>query len=51
MEPAIIVKDGDAVAAYALIVPVASRALVPELFPLFAGLNLFDYKDRPIGPI
>jgi ribosomal protein S18 acetylase RimI-like enzyme len=49
LEPSIIVKDNDELAGYALVMPRACSAIVPELVPMFDGLNTINYKNRPLA--
>jgi RimJ/RimL family protein N-acetyltransferase len=49
LEPSIIVKDNDILAGYALVMPRACSAIVPELLPMFDGLNAITYKNRPLA--
>ncbi|GAC1594664.1 MAG: hypothetical protein NVS3B8_08270 [Chitinophagaceae bacterium] len=48
IEPGVIVKENDVLAGYALVLPAACSAVVPELFSLFAGLNKLAYKGNPL---
>lgn len=49
LEPSIIVKDGDVLAGYALVMPQACSTIVPELLPLFAGLKALSYNNKPLS--
>ncbi|MFT3933815.1 MAG: GNAT family N-acetyltransferase [Chitinophagaceae bacterium] len=48
IEPSIIVKDGDTLAGYALVMPKACSTIVPELLSLFEDLEKLDYKGKPL---
>jgi len=48
LEPSIIVKDGDVLAGYALVMPQACSNMVPELFTLFEGLKKLSYRSKPL---
>ncbi|MEO5681786.1 MAG: GNAT family N-acetyltransferase [Chitinophagaceae bacterium] len=48
MEPSIIVKDHDAVAGYALVMPKECSTIIPELFTLFEGLDKLHYKGKAL---
>jgi len=47
-EPSIIVKDDEVLAGYALVMPTACSAIIPELLSLFEGLKKLDYKSKSI---
>ena len=49
LEPSVIVKDNDTLAGYALVMPKECSAIVPELLPLFAGLEKLSYKNKPLN--
>ncbi|MEO6314077.1 MAG: GNAT family N-acetyltransferase [Chitinophagaceae bacterium] len=49
IEPSIIVKAGALLAGYALVMPRECRNIVPELLPLFAGLDELFYKNKPLA--
>ncbi len=49
LEPSILVKDGDELAGYALVMPQACSSIVPELLPLFAGLKDLSYQMKPLS--
>jgi hypothetical protein len=49
LEPSIIVKDDDVLAGYALVMPKECSGLVPELYSMYAGLNKFIYKGKPLS--
>jgi ribosomal protein S18 acetylase RimI-like enzyme len=49
IEPSIIVKDNEELAGYALVMPKECSTIVPELFPLFAGLEILEYKGKPLN--
>lgn len=48
IEPSIIVKDDDVLAGYALVMPKECSSIVPELFPMFAGLEKLAWKEKPL---
>ncbi len=48
LEPSVIVKDGEQLAGYALVMPRECGTIVPELFSLYAGLEKLSYKNRPL---
>src|SRR5262245_15159338 len=45
----IIVKDGDKVAGYALVMLRECRQLIPALEPMFATLDTLLWKQRPVN--
>lgn len=49
LEPSIIVKDNDHLAAYALVMPRECRTIVPELVPMFEGLDKIEYKGKSLN--
>ncbi len=49
LSPSIIVKDGDAVIAYALVMTKECRQFIPVLMPMFETFNHIQYKDRPLA--
>ena len=49
IEPSIIAKDNDILAGYALVMPKACSAIVPELLTLFENLQTLSYQDKPLG--
>lgn len=49
LEPSIIVKDDDAIAGYALVMLRECSKLVPELLPMFEGLDKMNYLGRPLA--
>ena len=49
LEPSIIVKEDDELAGFALVMPVACRQLVPELLPMFEGLEQIIYRGMPLS--
>ena len=48
IESSIIVKNDDVLAGYALVMPKECSSIVPELFPMFAGLEKLAYKGKPL---
>jgi ribosomal protein S18 acetylase RimI-like enzyme len=46
--PIIIVKDGNTIAGYALVMLRKFRELIPELEPMFATLDKLTWKERPV---
>ncbi len=49
LEPSIIVKDGDILAGYALVMPQECSSIIPELFTLFEGLKKLSYQSKPLS--
>ena len=48
LSPSIVVRNGHEVVGYALVVPLAGRALHPSLEPMFANLSQIQWKGRPL---
>lgn len=48
IHPSIIVKDGDELAGYALVMPRECAAIVPLLVPAFEKLETLGYKGQPL---
>jgi len=49
LAPSIIIKEGDHVVAYALVMLKSYRHLVPVLQPMFAVLDSLEWKGRPLN--
>lgn len=49
LEPGIIVKDGDLLAGYALVMPQECSSIIPELFPMFEGCKKLHYQSKPLS--
>lgn len=49
LAPSIIVKEGDVVIAYALVMLTETVNLIPELQPMFQLFNQLTYKNKPIN--
>lgn len=49
LEPSIIVKDNEMLAGYALVMPKECSTLVPELVPMFEGLDKIIYRGKPLS--
>ena len=49
LEPSIIVKDIHELVGFALVMPVACSQLVPELLPMFEGLEKIIYHNKPLS--
>ncbi len=49
LEPSIIVKDNDTLAGYALVMLKECSALVPELVPMFDGLDRIIYQGKSLS--
>jgi RimJ/RimL family protein N-acetyltransferase len=49
LAPSIIVKDGDAVIAYALVMHIDAADLIPELQSMFQLFSQLIYKDQPLN--
>lgn len=49
LEPSIIALDGDTLAGYALVMPVETRSLVPELAELFDHFAAMTLNGKPIN--
>lgn len=49
LAPGIIVKDGNTLAGFALVMLKECNELVPELFSMYAGLNKLQYKGKPLS--
>ncbi len=48
-EPSVIVKEGDMLAGYALVMTPACSSIIPELFPLFERCGRMLYKGKPLS--
>lgn len=48
LAPSVIVKDGDAVIGYALVMLNEATSLIPELMPMFEVLNKLSYNNKPL---
>jgi ribosomal protein S18 acetylase RimI-like enzyme len=48
LAPSVIARQGDALAGYALMMPVEARPLVPILEPMFEMLEGLEYGSRPL---
>jgi ribosomal protein S18 acetylase RimI-like enzyme len=48
LAPSIIIKDGDAIVAYALVMLNNSRKLVPLLEPMYANFELLSWRNKPL---
>jgi GNAT superfamily N-acetyltransferase len=49
LAPSIIVKDGDKVIGYALVLLPEGRSLYPDLDPLFQLFETLQWKDKPVS--
>lgn len=49
LAPIIIIKDGDTVAGYALVMLRECRQLIPALEPMFATLDKLSWNQRPVN--
>jgi ribosomal protein S18 acetylase RimI-like enzyme len=49
LAPSIIVKDGDRIAGYALVMPRACRELIPDLEPMFALFDTLSWNNKPLN--
>ena len=49
LHPSIIVKDGDVLAGYALVMPVECAGLVPVLLPAFESIKKLTYQGKPMN--
>lgn len=49
VEPHVVAKDGEHVAAYVLAMTAASRDAVPLLVPMFEAFDAMPYRGRPIA--
>jgi ribosomal protein S18 acetylase RimI-like enzyme len=49
LAPSIIVKDGNQLAGYALVMLNECKALVPELVPMFDNFNKLHWKGKPFN--
>jgi GNAT superfamily N-acetyltransferase len=49
LQPSVIVKDGDVLAGYALVMTKECSALIPELIPMFENFNAISYKGKPLN--
>lgn len=49
LSPSIIVKDGDVVIAYALVMLTGAVDLIPELQSMFQLFSQLSYKDQPLN--
>lgn len=48
LAPSIIIKDGNEVAAYAIVMLRECRELIPELVPMFNTFDQLEYKGKPL---
>ncbi|MES2773753.1 MAG: GNAT family N-acetyltransferase [Bacteroidota bacterium] len=48
IHPSVIVKDGDVIAGYALVMPRECAGIVPVLVPAFKALEKLEYKGRSL---
>jgi GNAT superfamily N-acetyltransferase len=48
LAPSVVVRDGDVVAGYALVMPHECAPLVPKLGPMFANLRALAWHGRPL---
>jgi RimJ/RimL family protein N-acetyltransferase len=48
-EPSVIVKAGEELAGFALVMTRTSREWIPELLPFFDYLDQLSYKDKPVA--
>ncbi|ULQ57974.1 GNAT family N-acetyltransferase [Flavihumibacter rivuli] len=48
-EPSIIAMDGETLAGYALVMPLETRSLIPELAPMFDHFASMTYKGKPLN--
>lgn len=49
LAPSVIAREGDALAGYALVMPLEARDTVPVLAPLFAQFDALTWQGRPLG--
>lgn len=49
LEPSVIVKDGDRVIGYALVLLPEGRHLFPDLDPLFQLFDTLEWKEQPLS--
>ena len=49
LAPSVIAREGDALAGYALVMPLEARDAVPVLAPLFAQFDALTWQGRPLG--
>lgn len=48
LQPSVIVKDGDIVVGYALVMPLTFRGFVHQLEPMFDNFKSLHYKNQPL---
>src|SRR3954465_710741 len=51
LEPSVVARDGDALAGYALVMPVACSSLIPVLVPMFQRLEKLRRRFYVMGQI
>ena len=49
LAPSVIAREGDALAGYALVMPLEARASVPVLAPLFAQFDALRWQGQPLS--
>jgi len=49
LQPSVIVKDGDVLAGYALVMTKECSALIPELISMFEHFDDIYYKEKPLN--
>jgi GNAT superfamily N-acetyltransferase len=49
MAPSVIVRDGETLAGYALTMPLACRAFLPVLEPMFRLFDVLSWRGRPLS--
>ena len=49
LAPSVLAREGDALAGYALVMPLAAREAVPELLPMFAQFDALTWQGRPLS--
>jgi GNAT superfamily N-acetyltransferase len=49
MAPSVVVRDGEVLAGYALVMPLGCRAFVPVLEPMFRLFDVLSWRGRPLS--
>jgi hypothetical protein len=49
LAPSVIVKDGEELAGYALVMAKACRDIIPVLIPMFSRFESLSYQGKPLG--
>ena len=49
LAPSVLAREGDALAGYALVMPLAAKEAAPELAPMFAQFDALSWQGRPLS--